>query len=647
MGLFSKKPKDEVALGTEANQGAVLEQKIGEKEVARASEILRKYKEGKQKLEQKIIANEEFWKLRQWNRIDSKQDGFRPATAWLWTCIMSRLADVMDSYPTCNFRAKQRDDVGEAKVLSSIVPVILEENDFEKTYHDVALYTLKQGGGVYGIFWDSSKHNGLGDIAIKKIDFINLFWESGVTDIQESANVFTTELVDKEILEQRYPQCRGRLGGNKVTLAKYLYDDTVDTSKKAVVVDWYYHTEYNGKKVLHYCKYVNNIVLYATENETTPPMAQEQDPITGEVVDIPIGMPLSERGWYDHGLYPFVVQPLFPIEGSLCGYGLTDIGKDAQIQIDLLNKAITDNAISGAVPRYFAKNNGGINMDDFTDLSKQIIRVDGSVNDDNIRPIDVKSLNGLYLTVLNNKIDELKYCTANQDVNNGSTPSGVTSASGISALQETAGKNARCTNKAFHRAYKDVIYQVVELLRQFYNVPRQFRIVPDAMTEEYISYSNEKIKGQAQGMVGMDMGMRTPEFDIEVSIEKANPYKKVEINDLALQFYKLGFFNPQFADQSMSCLKMMDFDHKEDIMQMINQNAMLNQRMLQYQQLCLQLAQKYEPQLANQLAQGIMTEAGQPIASGSGQVSETSTEGEEHPFVERSRARARASTEAE
>ena len=101
--------------------------KITEEEVRKASQILQKYKDGKKRLEDKIIANEEFWKLRQWNYMNDGKKDFKPATAWLWSCIQSRYSDAMDSYPTCNFQPRQQDDKAEAIKLSSIVPVILEQ----------------------------------------------------------------------------------------------------------------------------------------------------------------------------------------------------------------------------------------------------------------------------------------------------------------------------------------------------------------------------------------------------------------------------------------------------------------------------------------------------------------------------------------
>lgn len=633
---------------TAMKKKALAEQKpkIDREAVTKASDILRKYKEGKARLEKKIIANEEFWKLRQWNYMNDGTDDFKPATAWLWSCIQSRYSDAMDSYPTCNFQPRQADDKAEALKLSAIVPVIMEQNRYEDVYSDIVWYTLKHGGSIQGIFWDGSKHNGVGDVTIKKIDFINLFWEPGITDIQESQNVFNTELVANNILEQRYPQTVGKLGGENITLAKYLYDDNVPTDDKSVVVDWYYHTYVNGKKTLQYVKYVNDIVLYATENEIIPPEKVTVDPETGIPLTIPLDKPMAEKGLYDHAMYPFVTMALFPVEGSICGYGITDIGRDTQIQIDQLNKAVVDNAIEGASPRYFVRDDGSVNIKEFNDKSKKFVHVEGNIGEENIRPIDHKRLDGMYVNYLSQKIDELKYVTSNQDVNNGSAPSGVTSASGIAALQETSGKNARSANKTFHRAFRDVCYQVVELIRQFYDVPRTFRINPDGMQEQFVQYNNAGLKPQGQMTMGMDMGLRLPEFDIDVTSEKANPYKKMEINDLALSFYNAGFFNPQMADQALACLGMMDFTKKDEVMQKISENGTLQEMLLLYQQMALQFANQISPALGEQVANQILGQGGMPIPTEAGAEAEI-PEHKEHPFVERARSEARASTEVE
>ena len=623
---------------------------IGVEEIRKASETLRKYKEGKARLEEKLIANEEFWKLRQWNYMHDGKADFKPATAYLHSCIESRHSDTMDSYPTCNFRPRQANDKAEAKKLSAIMPIIFEQNRYEETYSDISRYTFKQGGNIQGVFWDASKHNGLGDVSIKKVDFINLFWESGITNIQQSRNVFFTELFPNEILEQQYPQCKGKLGGKQVTLAKYLYDDSVDTSDKSVVVDWYYKKFVNGKMTLQFAKYVNDVVLYSTENETDRPTQEQIDPETNLPVVIETGPSMAERGLYDHGLYPFVTMPLYPVEGSLCGYGLTDIARDTQIQIDVLNKAITDNAVAGARPRYFIKNNGGVNEKEYMDLSKDMVHVEGSLNEDNMRAIDHKSLDAIYVNVLQQKIDEMKFITSNQDVNNGATPTGVTSGSAISALQEASGKNARSSNRAFHRAYREVCYLVLELIRQFYDTPRTFRIMGNSLQEEYVTYDNRGLKEQDMfNELGEKIGLRLPEFDIEVTSEKANPYKKMEINELALSFYNLGFFNPKLTDQALACLNMMDFTGKDEVMQKIQTNGTLQEMLLLYQQMALDFAYRLDPALAEQVAMQINQQYGGGMSAPQlgGGIVNLDQDTSEHPFNTKARTQARQSTQAD
>lgn len=638
--LFGGQNKaDGVSAHTKNRTGDLSEERpaIGEAEILRAAEILRKYRDGKASLEKKLVENEEYWRLRQWNvRGDGKPSN--TATAWLWSCIQSRYSDAMDSYPTCNLRPRSEDDVAEAARLSDIIPVILEQNDFEGTYSDVTWYTLKHGGGVYGVFWDPEKNGGLGDVSCVKVDLLNLFWEPGITDIQKSANVFRTELVDNDTLLAKYPHLEGQLGGKSISITRYLYDDYVDTSDKSVVVEWYYHTNYGGRRQLQYCVFVGNHVLYASENDTAVPMRPVTDPVTGETEIVPAGLSMRERGWYDHCMYPFVVQPLYPIEGSICGYGLTDIGRDTQDEIDSLNRAITKNAIVSATPRWFKRKNGNVNTEQYADLSCDFVDVEGQIDDASIRRIDQDPLGGVYVSILQSKIDELKYCTSNRDVLNGASPGGITAASALAALQETAGKNARSSNRVFHRAFREVIYHMIELIRQFYDAPRRFRIGEN----EFTSYTNVGLKAKAvTDYDGAVIGHVSPEFDIEVTSEKSSPYKKMEINELALQFYNLGFFNPTMGDQAISCLKMMDFDGKDRVISLVTENAAMFKQLTQYQTVALSLAEKYEPETAELLSKEILGRTSSPVKKRNSKKSS----GGEHPIVRRSRVSARNATQ--
>ena len=601
MALLDFLKKKEAQPATQGTAIGAINQPIGKKQVQEAYQTLLKYKQGKANLEQKIIDNEQWYKIRHWECMRDAKKDIQPASAWLFNCIANKHADAMDNFPSPNILPREEGDKAEAEMLSSIIPVVLDQNEFEQTYSDVWLYKLKAGTGVYGVFWDNSKLNGLGDISIKKVDLLNLFWESGITDIQKSRNVFHVELADNDLLVASYPQLAGKLCESTLDVSKYVYDDSVDTSNKSTVIDWYYKKNQNGRTVLHYCKFVNDEVLFATEN--TPQFA--------------------EKGWYDDGEFPFVFDVLFPVEGSPAGFGYIDIGKDAQTYIDRGDQAIMMNMLANAKPRHFIRDDGSVNEEEYADMTKDFVHVDGNLGQDSILPIQGKPLNDIYVTVKNNKIDELKETTGNRDISTGGTTSGVTAASAIAAMQEAGSKLSRDNSKSAYRAYRKLILMVIERIRQFYDMPRCFRIMGNNGTARFVEYSNANIQASPiTTEFGIEMGGRKPLFDIEITAQKQSPYSKMAQNELALQFYQAGFFNPQMSDQALACLDMMDFDRKQFIMQKIAQNGTLYQQLLMAQQQMLMLAQivdKHEgSNIAEQVAAGITGGVAPSPISGAG-----------------------------
>ena len=564
----------------------VVAQPIGQEQLRQANLTLQKYKEGKANLEQRVIDNEEWYRLRHWECMrGKKKQQVEPVSAWLLNAIANKHADAMDNYPAPNILPREKADVEEARRLSDIVPVVLEQTGYEGTYSEAWWDKLIGGTAIYGVFWDSGKLNGLGDIAVEPVDVLNLFWEPGITDIQDSANVFHLSLADNKALESSYPQLSGNLGGSTLDISKYVYDDTVDTSGKSVVVDWYYKKQVGQTTVLHFCKYVNDTVLYATENDET----------------------MAKRGWYDHGKYPFVFDPLFRIKGTPCGFGYIDIGKGAQEYIDRGDQAVMQNMLSNAKPRYFIRSDGSVNEAEYGDMTKDFVHTDGNLGQDSILPIAGKGLSSIYLNVLDRKVEELKETTGNRDVSTGGSTSGVTAASAIAAMQEAGSKLSRDSNKAAYRAFREIVLLVVELVRQFYDLPRQFRIIGANGEQSFISYTNAGLLPQAQGNdFGVDMGYRVPLFDIEIAAEKASPYSKLSQNELALQFFGAGFFNPQLTDQALACLEMMDFDGKDRMMQRIAQNGTLYHQLMQTRQQAVAMAQAVDMQMGTNYAGQIL-----------------------------------------
>lgn len=540
---------------------------VDKKRLADAVQILKDYKDGKSTLEERIVEEEKWWKLRHWDAIrgsEPKGERPEPTSAWLFNSITNKHADIMDNYPEPNVLPRERADEADAKQLSSILPVIFERNGYEETYSDAGWYKLKHGVVAKGVFWNNDLEDGLGDIDIRMIDILNIFWEPGITDIQDSRNLFIVSLRDNELLEAEYPQLKGKLGGQIIDVKQYVYDDHVDTTEKSVVVDWYYKQRTPDRKtILHFCKFVGNEVLYASENDPA----------------------YADRGFYDHGEYPIVFDVLFPEEGTPVGFGYISVMKSPQLYIDKLSQIILENTMMATKPRYFAKKSVGINEEEFLDWSKPIVHVEGDISEERFQPITVTPVPASALNILQMKIDELKETSSNRDVSQGSTSGGVTAAAAIAALQEAGNKTSRDMISASYRAYTEECYLAIELIRQFYDETRSFRITGDTGRFEYIQINNKSLQGKPveafhgqEKYSGYVPSMRKPVFDIIVKPQKRSPYSKLSQNELAKELYGLGVFNPAMAEQTLGLLDMMDFDGVEKVREKAQQGqTLLNQ----------------------------------------------------------------------
>jgi hypothetical protein len=538
--------------------------KLDKNAIKKAIETLKKYKDGKAKLEERIVEEEQWWKLRHWDviRNGNATDRAEPTSAWLFNSIMNKHADMMDNYPEPNVLPRVQDDEQDAQTLSSILPVIFERNNYEQTYNDASWYKLKHGVVAKGVFWNKELEEGMGDVDIKYIDILNVFWEPGITDIQDSRNLFVVDLKDNDLIEKEYPQIKGKIGGKHIEIKEYVYDDTVDVSDKSAVIDWYYKKRNSaGKVVLHYCKFIGDTVIYSSESNPE----------------------YAERGFYDHGKYPINLDVLFPEEGTPVGFGLISIMRSPQMYIDKLSQAILENTVKAASPRFWAKDNAGINEKEFLDWSKPIVHVAGDISEEKVQPLEVPPISANVLNVLQMKIDELKETSSNRDFSNGSAGAGVTSGAAIAALQEAGNKTSRDLIAASYRAYTQECYLAIELIRQFYDEQRSFRITGDNCKYEYIQYSNKMLQGQPippayagqELEPGYEQAYRKPIFDIVVKPQKRSPYSKMAQNELAKELYGMGFFNPELATQSLSALDIMDFDGEEKVKERVQEGQTL------------------------------------------------------------------------
>lgn len=498
-----------------------------------------KYKNARTKIDSKIIENENWFKGDYWQYIKTNTmvDGAEPTTPFLFNACWNKHADAMDNYPEPIFLEREANDRNEAQMLSKVVPLILEKNNFERVYSDVWWYKLKQGTGMYAVLWDQSKNNGIGDITIKKMDILRFYSEPGVDDIQNSNYIFVISIEDTKALRDYYDDENIKSDAVANVSCDYFGEMTSDMlDGKTCVIDCY-EKAYNsdGRRIVHLTKIIGNTCVYSTKTDKR----------------------LLETGLYNHGLYPFVTDNFIPIENSVFGLGMVDIAKGTQAYIDKLDYVIERNSLIAGKQRWLVKNSAGINREALLDMSNDVIPCDITVDESAIRPIQAQPVPNNIMGHRQNKISELKEVIGNRDFSQGGTASGVTAYSAISALQESGTKLSRDVIKASYNAFHDVVYLCVELIRQFYNTSRTFRILGDNGESQYISFDNKKL------IKDNDKNLSSSIFDIKIVPQKKNPFSTLSHNQLIMELYKMGAFAPQFAESAQVAVDSMIIDNKE------------------------------------------------------------------------------------
>lgn len=489
-------------------------------DILAASQILMQYKRRKSELERRFESEEEVWKS-----VYSSGE----SSTWIFSSIVNKHADIIDNIPSCVCLPREERDEFDADMLSKIIPVITSRCNFEQTYSDNAWNKLKHGVAAYGVFWNNALEDGMGDIDIRRIPLSDLFWEVSVDDIQNSKHLFITASADIEQTEALYPHFRySECREADKNLSSGL--GIVSEDGKALCVDWYYKKyREDGCCVLHYCKFIGDCILYSSEND-----------------------PNCQNGWYEHGMYPVVIDRMYPSDSGVCGFGLISIASRTQKYINRIDNNMLGYTDWASRVRFWAKRSLGVNERDFLDLDKSIVEVEGDIDEEKLRQIEISPIDDSVIDIKRLKIEELKEITGSRDVSQGGVSGSVTAASAISILKEAGAKSSRDGIEETYRAYIRIISIVIELIRQFYDSPRIFRITGKDGEREYLTYCGKRLRFD-------DAGHR-PFFDIEINAIKKAPSESEQKNKFAKELYESGAFKRENAKETLMMLELMDFE---------------------------------------------------------------------------------------
>ena len=580
------KPTDESAL-----------HKIKDIDVKKYIDAFTEYRTAREAYDMKIIENENWFRQQYWQYLIDKTEGNEPTSGTLLNAILNKHADLMDNQPTPVFLAREKNDEEEAERLTKVVPVIMQNANWDDVYDKYCMYKIKQGIGCLSVTWDDTLENGLGDIVINYLDILRIYWEPNCTNLQDSRYVFVTSLIDTDILKEQYPdkltESAETYGGqDAVQIKTYEGQDQTILANKTLVIDCYERTTAeDGRQIVHLTKIANDVVLESSITNADT----------------------AQTGIYAHGRYPFIIDQYISLEGTLEGMGLIDMNKNNQGYVDKLDTLSLNNSIVASKQRWLTKEDGGINPDDIIDLSKDVIVSSTTVDDSAIRPFQANPLPDIVTKIRQDKIQEMKELSGNRDFNQGGTTGGVTAFGAIAALQEAGNKTTRDLVKSNYRTFKKLVTLVVELIREFYSEDRQFRIIGDDGKPQYITFNNQNMINQITNMdeayLTDEMGnqipnpewepeYRKPVYDIEIIPQKENPFNTISHNQMMLDLFERGVFNPEAAIPATLLLENMIFDGKEKLLLKIKENGEMYNQMMQMQQEFMQMQQIIQAQQA-------------------------------------------------
>ncbi len=460
--------------------------------------------------------NERYWCSSQWQGTGEEGEP-RPVTPVLFSTLESVLADLMDNYPEAVLLGEEPGDDDAAERLSKLVKYVLSHRGYRRTYREKCRSALVKGTSVQEVYWDGDLCGGLGDVNVREWNIENFCWDPLFADIQEGRACFKFGFFPRSWYEVRYPALAPLMREDAYSRPEAPERFTRDGEAEIMLVEYWwreYLPEENRHRV-HMCKLAGGVLLE----------------------DSRIAQP---EGVYAHGMYPFIVEPLYPLPGQAVGRGMVDTLKSLQRYADRLDQIILKNALMSGHAKMLVSRGADLDEQGLLDGEAELVR-GGRIDEGAVRWMQVAPLAGYIPTYQQLKLAAIKEESGQNQLSRGEAAGGITAASAILAMQEAGSKRSRLIIEQLYDGFALLVRMLVEVIEENYTERRIFRL--DGGERGLLSYGGERV---------MD-------FDVSVRVQQQTPYTTLYQNELALQLLRAGLIS---AD---SALGMMSFEGKEQV----------------------------------------------------------------------------------
>ena len=506
--------------------------------------------------------------------VDATKD---PSTV-IHSTVESLVADCNDSFPEPYILPQEKNDRLFAEQLSAITRHVLDKREYDITFTQKNRRLCIDGLAIQEVYWDKSLYNGLGDVNIRPVNAVNFYWDTHTDDIQEGRSVIKVAYHPKEWYASRYGkdvfehmvEGRDPVGEEIHEYVKKLglaaYDDTKDVM---LMEYWFKECDEDNPDIkrVHVLKIAGGRILEDSRKK------------------LPEGM-------YDDGMYPFIAEPQFQVQGHAHGLSVVDIFKRRVITLDRLNQYIIDGAGRMSKSRHFVEKDAEVDMEALRNEEEEIIFCKG-ISTNFIQPFTPVSLPPWIRDWLMVLTEELKSESGQNDFSRGNAGKGITAASAITLLQEASSKRSRLLVTQLYSGFRKLVSMVISRIAQFYTEDRTFYILGIKDEELTLNASMFTEGGEREveretpdGIMERIKERRTRPFafDVNVQAQTKPPYQRMQKNQLAIELLQMS--QGQFPLQA--AIEMMDFEGKDQVLKVLGEET---QKDVMIQQLMAQLEQ--------------------------------------------------------
>lgn len=483
--------------------------------------------------------------MREWQRLENNERMYRgdhwydvpvtdpneprPVTPVIQSTVECISADLMDQCPEAIITPEKGADNRAARIVEAVIARNHDVSGYPTEYKKLVHDLLVGGYCVQEVGYDPSLNNGLGGAYIRSVDNRSILFDPLCDDMQEGRGVFKFSLRSRQWVEEHYPEKAALIGEDVYAYDQQPMDEILlaDRRDALLLLEYWWKTapDKNGCSQVHMALLCGGVVLADSRK-------------------------LKPEGYFSHGLYPFILTPLYVRKGSCLGFGIVDLFEKQQRYADKLDQIVLKNAFMASHNKLLVTESSGFDEEDLKDWSKEVHRGE-SLN--GVTWFTTPPLPNYIMSYIEKIRTDIKEESGANDSSRGVYHEGITAASAIQALQEASTKRARMATEQLHEGFRQAVRMEIEVEREFNFYRRPVTIVENGQSREAV-FENELMHYT---------GGQPVEFFISVKAAKQNKFSAAAQNELLLQLMQAGALTPK------QTVELMIFDGRDEVLKVM------------------------------------------------------------------------------